>query len=237
MEEVCDISEQQTLYIVTKSTIAAKTENWDKNRPEDPIRVKAIRSYHDKFKIEFLDGIVYSWLSNGKYVIYDGWTRYSASNGDMRMLMCVYETEFEQDIVHHFLALNSAVPVPSLYIKSDNDDAVKRDAILAVVNDMCKRYKGFLSASTRPQRPNFNRDTLTEQLIQLPLEGLDSELILQKLQDANEAIKRKGKNFGTKATNGNLYLFANKKIMWQHELLEQLRKKDKVQTWFTELIG
>lgn len=209
-----EVPPHQTIYLVVKSDIKNCVTNWEKNRPVDPTRVKAIQSYYDKFQIRLIDGIIYAWRTDDMLKIYDGWTRYCSASDDMQLQLCVYDTEFEQDIVHHFLALNSAVPVPSLFI--EDTEATKRKVITAVVDHFCAKYKIFLSASQRPQRPNFNRDIFTEQLSQLPCEGLDADAFIRLMEETNLSMERDCTATCTaKVVKGRLFLFADKNKCWQ----------------------
>jgi len=239
MESVATIKPQQELYICTKGAIKSKVKNWSKNRPHDEVRVKAIAAYLEKFDVKFLDGIVYCWSFDGYLHIYDGWTRYCAASDETKMMLCVYTTDYEQDIVHHFFALNSAVPVPSLYIKEEQDGQKKLKIIEEIVKDFSKDYKQFLSASRRPQKPNFNRDTFAEQLSQLPIENLDAATTKSILMETNQWIKRNGTGFTRKAIDGDFFLFADKKILWQQRFLEVLEKNEKKETtsWFSRIGG
>jgi hypothetical protein len=227
-EPLIKISPQQSIFLVTKADIKNRVTNWEKNRPVDPLRVKAIQAYNDKFRVHLIDGIVYAWKKDDMLKIYDGWTRYSASSDDMRMLLCLYETELEQDIVYHFLALNSAVPVPSLFI--EDTEMTKRKVVTTVVNHFCTKYKLFLSASRRPQRPNFNRDIFTEQLSQIPCEGLDADMLIKVLEETNLSMERSNVKYSAKVVNGRLFLFADKDTKWQENFIKTLDRQ-KRKSW------
>lgn len=153
--------------------------------------------------------------------IYDGWTRYSAASDDMNLLLCVYNTKFETDVIHHFIVLNSAIPVPSLYMKDhmeSNDILIKK-----ACDEFCKKWKPFLSSSRRPQKPNFNRDLFMEQLSVLEVTGADINSLLECLDSANETAKLKIPNSPEKCRHG-LYLFADKAHPWQEYFLQALKR-------------
>ena len=223
MQFVTETSPQQKVFIVNKEHIKDQVRNWEKNRPEDSTRVDAIRRFNDKYNVSFVDGIVYAW-NNGDNVlrIYDGWTRYSAANDSTQMLLSVYETPYEGDIILHFIALNSAVPVPSLYI--EDTTAKKKKTITTAVNHFCDKHKSFLSASRRPHSPNFNRDNFTDDLNELYSDDLSSDDLIAILEKTNIMIARKGSNFPQKAISGELYLFADKKTPWKEQFKQVVKE-------------
>lgn len=237
LTKIIDITPGQTVYVVHKRDIMDSVINWERNRPEDPIRVKAIQAYNNKFNITFADGIVYAWYDGEHYRIYDGWTRYCAASESMKFFLSVNTTEFEQDIIHHFIALNSAVPVPSLFM--EDTDAKKRKLVTAVVDHFCETYPQFLSASKRPQRPNFNRDTFTEQLTSaldaLDINNFDKDRIIHLVEKVNTLMKSNCKDPPVKAANGNFYLFANKKTQWNVHFVSVLERERKTPSWLHSL--
>lgn len=228
MQKIAEISQDQSIYFVAKKDIGKTVSNWDKNRPEDFMRVKAICAYNEKFDVTCLDGIIYAWedpnLNQNVIKIYDGWTRYNSAKDEMKMFLCIYKTEFEQDIIHHFIALNSAVPVPSLYI--DDTTPVIKNTIRKTVDEFASNYKSFLSASKRPQKPNFNRDIFTEQLSELNLTGIDEKTLIDLLLKTNTKIKQNGSCFPEKAEKASFYLFADKKTCWQQILTDMIESRE-----------
>ena len=220
-------SDDQSLHIVTKESVKGAVINWKKNRPVDESRVRSLKAYHSKTNSKWVDGIVYAWDNGEKLQIYDGWTRFTSAEDDFQMLFCVYKTTTEQKIIDHFFGLNSAVPVPSLYI--DNNSST---ALIEVVEAFCKRYPAFLSSSRRPHVPNFNRDMLTEALSNLDFGELSVDDILECLDTANKEVSKLKVTFPDKAKTGNLFLFGNRKVIWQEYVTEAIEQKTKPKSWF-----
>jgi hypothetical protein len=136
--------------------------NWSQNRPADINRIDELDDYYRSNNIDLVPGVIYVWKksTDKKYYIYDGIHRFEAAKNfpNMSVILTIYYTDDENDILEDFNNVNKNIAVPELYF--DNDDRRKLIA-QQVVEHICLKYPTHNSASDRFQRPNFNRDMLT----------------------------------------------------------------------------
>jgi hypothetical protein len=167
-------------------------ENWDYNRPPDPVRCKEIaRNLHISNKeIESMFYICYDNTVK-KFKIMDGIHRYTAlqivkrensksmdlltpneygSNGDSTIYnktilinIRMYSTIGEQ--IDVFQTLNKSNPVPELYIRDTSKE--RREIVQEVVDFWQKKYKSHFSPTPKPNVPNINRDKFIDILDKL----------------------------------------------------------------------
>jgi hypothetical protein len=77
-------------------------------------------------------------------------------------VICNAETE---DVFESFNAINKSVPVPALYLEEHNPQIM--DEIRTLSRKYAETYKPFLSTSSNCHAPNFNRDSLEDQLFKI----------------------------------------------------------------------
>lgn len=135
---------------------------WKFNRPADQDRVLEIHEYMKTSKR--VDGIVYLASVNNELVCYEGNHRREAMKGIEgmhRVLVDVLWNATDEMVKDEFIRLNKAVSVPELYLGDTSASAM--EDIRTLVDSFCKNYKKLKVNSGRPQRPNFNRDMLTDE--------------------------------------------------------------------------
>lgn len=138
-------------------------KRWKFNRPADKERVAEI---HDHMKIsKRLDGIVYLACIGSELVCYESNHRREAMRGIEglhNVLVDILWNATDESVKQEFLRLNKAVSVPELYLDESVTEAFTND-VRRIVDDFCKNFKKLKVNSGRPQRPNFNRDMLTDE--------------------------------------------------------------------------
>lgn len=165
--------ENKTLYKCRVKDIVDKLHLWSKNRRPDISRVRKIKTCYS----EFSPNIIYTWKkADGRLYIYDGAHRWEAikTKPDAHIWLAVLETPDETVVEREFAAMNSAVPVPELYLQPD--DSVKI-LIVEFVAGLASKFNKLSSASRNPHKPSFNRDVLTDLLY----DALQSETDLNSL--------------------------------------------------------
>lgn len=166
-------------------------QNWAYNRPPDDLRVNEI------VETGRFDGVIHVAHMNNRYYCYDGEHRRRAfllyEGKGAKLLVQIMWKATEESVKEHFILLNKAVPVPSLYMPSyTQDDEIRiRDEVNAVVREMCRLFPGMQSTARRPHRPRFNRDTLMDALSEARLFGRfkESTDLMGDLMEMNEAIR------------------------------------------------
>ena len=187
-------------------------KQWKFNRPPDITRLAEIRSWMTEFKR--MDGVLnLAYISGEGIVCFEGNHRRLALDGlDITVFADVLWDVTDEIVVHEFRRLNKSICVPDLYV-TENHYAV-RENIEKAVQEFRKKYPSMESTSGRPQRPNFNRDKLTDELFRLHKElGISIEDLMVKLNLLNETLKVSDKSklsesIKQKCEKSGLWLFA-----------------------------
>jgi len=86
--------------------------------------------------------------------------------------------------MHEFRRINKSVSVPDLYVV-ETESSLKVE-IEDFVSAFRKKYPSHETASERPQRPNYNRDGLTDQITRLQKEtGVTMKDLAERLNALN----------------------------------------------------
>lgn len=196
-------------------------KRWKHNRPSDKDRVAEI---HEYMKTSHrMDGVIYLACIENELVCYESNHRREALRGldSMNDILVDIIWEATDDIVKsEFLRLNKAVSVPELYVENVVD--INFDQLRSVVDDFCTAYKSHKVSSGKPQRPNFNRDNLTDDLYRIIKENnIGIEKLMDRLADYNRQLTTKDKSKLTdkiiqKCSQSGLWIFA-----WSSRLNEK----------------
>jgi hypothetical protein len=90
----------------------------------------------------------------------------------------------DEVVMHEFRRINKSVSVPDLYVV-ETESSLKVE-IEDFVKWFKKEYPSHETASERPQRPNYNRDGLTDQISRLQKEtGLTMKDLAERLNALN----------------------------------------------------
>lgn len=190
-------------------------KNWKFNRPPDPQRVEDIREHMNRTKR--MDGILYLACIDNELVCYDSNHRREAMRdveGLHNVLVDILWNATDKDVEEEFLRLNKAVSVPELYMEKEL--AERRHEIETLVREFCENYADHVSPAKRPQRPNFNRDQLTDEFTRIMREekltpSEFAEWITEQNRKASLNEKEKSKlsdKVRTKCEQTGLWLFA-----------------------------
>jgi hypothetical protein len=139
---------------------------WKYNRPSDPERVAEIREYMKTSKR--LDGMIYLACINNELVCYESNHRREAMKGLDEMHNILVDVLWNADdemVKEEFMRLNKAVSVPELYLGDATTSTI--DDVRKLVDTFCSNYKKLKVNSGRPQRPNFNRDMVTDEFTRI----------------------------------------------------------------------
>lgn len=189
--------------------------SWKFNRPPDTERVTEIRQFMKESKR--VDGLIYLACVNHQLVCYESNHRREALREDMpddmaQILVDVLWDATDEMVKAEFFRLNKAVSVPDLYVDETPEDSVT--SVLAAVDTFCSRYPRLRSGSGRPNRPNYNRDNLTQEFVRLMKElRISAEELLIRLERLNEEMSHRPKNrlthaVGSRCEASGLWLFA-----------------------------
>lgn len=175
--------------------------NWSKNRPPDESRVESIcMSLKEK---TLINGVIYIFEDGayGDLLCYDGFHRVSAlkkmlednSSCSMYVHINVLLRASEEDVIPRFHNINQCSPVPKLYLEEDENNAEKlgilKTNIEDCVSELQKKFPSVFSSSSRPKKPNINRDKLIDVLYEYCItknRNYSSEELLENLVRVNE---------------------------------------------------
>lgn len=188
-------------------------KRWKFNRPPDTERISEI---HEFMKLSRrMDGIIYLAFVDNEIVCYESNHRREALRGLENIadiLVDIIWNVTDDTIKEEFVRLNKAVSVPELYI--DKHVEIDLNNIRKAVDDFCSLYKTHKVTSGRPNRPNFNRDNLTDDFYSIIKDTkMSLDEFLLKLTEHNKRLLLKDKcklseKIIEKCNSSGLWLFA-----------------------------
>jgi hypothetical protein len=175
------------IKVTINDLLVAPISNWEFNRPADPLRCENIAQYYIHSK-KPVDQMIYLTFNNKtqSFDTLDGIHRITALkliqeksthldfissneyNGEISWLLnsfIIFNIRFNATTAENidvFQSLNKSNPIPDLYVRDVAKD--KRDCIQTLAIKWQNRYKLHFSASTKPQKPNINRDRFMDVL-------------------------------------------------------------------------
>lgn len=214
-----DVQGRHTVYwvpfdVFTKLPI----ERWRYNRPPDEARVTEIREWMQSS--ERVDGIIHLAAIGAKLVCYESNHRREAMKGLTNLhnvLVDILWDATDEEVKQEFFRLNKAVSVPDLYVTEDQ--SVQLDELRAAVEAFCSNYKSLKVASSRPQRPHFSRDMVTDEFYRMLKElKIGVPELMDRLMALNTKLRARDKSKLTekviaKCEVSGLWLFA-----WSNKL-------------------
>lgn len=200
------LNKDVSLYIDRVSKFNFKI--WKHNRMIDMKRVEAIAGMYRNDAYKTIPGIVYAFRNNDEVVIIDGNHRVQAQKQykeDMYITLAILETDNEETIFDLYVKINSASPVPELYLQLKNRKP--RQICESIVKYYKTKHPDFFSESARPHKPNINEDRFIEKLSEIVKEDSTQEDIIKQLECINLQNKEIYKNAPLKCKKQNFYLF------------------------------
>jgi hypothetical protein len=199
--------------------------SWKFNRPPDTERVEEIRGFMKESKR--VDGLIYLACVNHQLVCYESNHRREALAKDMpedmaQILVDVLWDATDDTVKSEFFRLNKAVSVPDLYVDNTSEESAAK--VLAAVDTFCAKYPALRSKNGRPNRPNYNRDNLTQEFVRLMKElNISAEELLARLERLNARMSqfpthRLSDSVVAKCRAAGLWLFAWSPVLNAKEL-------------------
>lgn len=195
------------IKVTVNELLKAPIMNWEFNRPADRVRCEDIARYIAISK-KPVDTMLFVNFNNKKqvYDMIDGIHRYNALmivkektehldfisaneySGDMTwlwnsfILLNVRTNTPEGEQIEVFKSLNKSNPIPELYVRNVVKD--KREYIQMLVDKWQSRFKVHFSSSSKPNKPNINRDRFIDVLDAL----YDKYKLMEETKDKLEQI-------------------------------------------------
>lgn len=163
-------SKNRVTYVLTCDTLhKLNAKRWSRQRPADETRVAEILSWITRES--YVQGVLsMAWHPTEGLIVYDGQHRWRALlqvTVPVEVLVEILWDTDEQEIIRSFQAVNRSVPVPELYVDAPLAADTLRGDVEAYIKTLVSRYPSHVSVSARPNRPNFNRDKLSDTLYDL----------------------------------------------------------------------
>jgi hypothetical protein len=141
----------------------------------------------------------------------------------MYALISVIKNPTKKIINTSFIDVNKSIPVPESYFDKDKD---KKELCEKLVSYICNTYPNFISTSYRPIRPNFNQDSLNDDIYKAIIvnekitykNAIDNLVILNKEMKKN--IIQNGITHWKKSFKSDFWLF----YMTREEFIDRLKK-------------
>lgn len=217
-------------YLIKWSLIGPLCKRWSRNREPDEHRVSEMVKYH--LAGGYLPSTIHLAELPEGLICYDGnHRRIVFDRLEDRELICIVDIIFDsntREVIEAFNAINRSVPLPELYLNDDTENPKVKDDLLKLVQSYEKRYKSFISTSSRCRAPQFNRDTLLDNLYtihqqlgpELTIDRLESLLIELNTKYSEERLCQPHTEYPpsviAKCKKHNLWLFLNRTISIDH---------------------
>lgn len=149
-------------YLMPFMHIAPFVRKWSRNRDPDMTRVRDMLAYHEKGG--YIPKLIHLAEASEGLVCYDGNHRRELLTLLPGETSCIVDVMFDatpDDIFESFEHINKAVDVPDIFLNDMNDI---KDDVLQLVKQYETKYPSFVSKSSKCRSPNFNRDTLTDNI-------------------------------------------------------------------------
>ena len=215
----CDVQGRHTVYWVPFDIfVKLPIERWRYNRPPDEERVAEIREWMRTS--ERVDGILHLAAVGTKLVCYESNHRREAMKGLTALhnvLVDILWDATDEEVKQEFFRLNKAVSVPDLYVTEDQ--SIQLDELRSAVDAFCANYKSLRVSTSRPQRPHFSRDMVTDEFYRVMKElKIGVPELMDRLMTLNNALRSRDKSKLTdkvraKCEATGLWLFA-----WSNKL-------------------
>lgn len=197
-------------------------KRWKFNRIPDIVRVESIRE--ELKTLKRIDGVICLGHVDNQLVCYDGSHRSEALRGassDVAPILVdiIWDTT-DDIIVQEFLRLNKAVSVPEIY---KSPDEKRREELEGVMERFCKKWKHYKSASAKPNRPNFNRDNLLQQLDRIMQEA---KLTVEELEKRLDEVNMKYKMLDHTGLSETIVAKCTEKGLWLFSVSSELNIND-----------
>ena len=189
-------------------------EMWKHNRPPDAERIAEIQTFMSESKR--MDGMIYLACVNNHLVCYESNHRREALKGltDMAdILVDMIWNATDELVKQEFFRLNKSVSVPELFVTPNASETLIAD-VRSAVDGFCRNYPSMRSSTSRPQRPNFNRDGLTDEFYRVMKENqIGVEELGNRLMRLNRVMSQRDKRRLSEKTiakceSTGLWLFA-----------------------------
>lgn len=214
-------------YLINWKLITPLCKKWSLNRDSDQNRVNELVQYYNN------GGYVPLFLhlaeTEDGLVCYDGNHRREMMNILNYNGICIIDIIFnatKDQLIDAFNNLNKSIQVPLVYLETTNNTI--KDDLITLVKSYEEKYKPFVSTSSRCHSPNFNRDTLMDNLysiyqsfnnsitvqeLRILLERLNSEYSKGNLCQPHNSYRS---SIIEKCKKYNLWLFINRSISFDH---------------------
>lgn len=215
------------IYLVNWKNINKLVGLWKYNRPPDKNRVEKIKNYIETNN--YVPGIIYLAEIDDKLYCYDGNHRREAlnlTNKDYNVLIDVMFNSTHLKTKQIFNDINKAISVADIYINNENDkdNLEVKQQIQKLVIFYEKKYKHFISVSSRYRSPNFQRDAFINQVYEIhnnlnvSVEKIQkvlskmNELYCSEVLSFNKPKNKYNVNTLKKCEKHNFWLFIDRKI-------------------------
>ena len=199
-------------------------KTWKYNRPVDENRVEEIRQWNKEFNR--MDGVInLAYIAGDGLVCFEGnHRRLALKDLPITVIVDIIWNVNDEILVHEFRRINKSVSVPDFYIV-DTDKNVKED-IENFIKHFRKTYPSHETPCGRPQRPNYNRDGLTDQITRIHKESdVTTKELFERIYLLNHKYSEKSRTklsakIIEKCEKTGLWLFAFSSVLSVKDILD-----------------
>lgn len=176
---------------------------WSKNRPSDEKRVNEIVKYIKQIK-RVQGTICLAEIKEEGLVCYDGNHRREAvmslSQGSIiqDIIISIIWNTTQDVVIEEFNSINMSISVPLIFLR--NDMTTDKELIFNFARTMSKKYPSLVSDKAKCKTPNFNRDVLLDDIVELHElhSGKTTAEIIELIKLMNKCCKKESFGFSKK---------------------------------------
>jgi hypothetical protein len=206
------VGSSNVYYISSNIFHQLDVKTWRYNRPPSDERIAEIREWNAEFGR--MDGVInMAYIPGYGLVCFEGNHRRLAAQGlSIQVLANILWDVTDEIVMHEFRRINKSVSVPDLYV-AETEAALKMQ-IEDAVNTFRKKYPTHETSSGRPQRPNFNRDGLIDQITRIhretrvPVSEIERRMYVINSQYTEQHKSQLSQKVVDKCEVSGLWLFA-----------------------------
>jgi hypothetical protein len=198
---------------------------WKYNRPPDKDRVAEIHQFMKESNR--MDGIIYlACIDHNLFCYESNHRREALQNIDeiSDILVDILWDANDEIVKSEFTRLNKCVSVPELYF-AEEDTLQTFDKVRECVEQFCTNFKSHKVSTNKPQRPNFNRDMVTDEFYRVMKENrISVDELADRITRLNREMATRDKSklsekIIKKCEESGLWLFAWSSKLNAKELL------------------
>jgi len=151
-------------FLVKWELIGPLIKKWSRNREPDMLRIEDMCKARSASPPAYISNHIHlaDLQESEGLVCYDGNHRRHVWKSDDIVVVDMMFNASQASVFEAFNLINNSVQIPAIFLDDTCQDV--KVEIVALVKEFETYYKSYLSTSSRCNPPNFNRDTLIDNI-------------------------------------------------------------------------